>query len=104
MEVDCGTNHTIARDSDGRVYSWGFGGYGRLGHAKQEDLWSPMPIDQFTGTNALTRATKIAAGSTFSMALDGKFLIVTLCHRKHPLCLTCFCFKISAFFLTLYSF
>lgn len=78
MEVDCGTNHTIARDSDGRVYSWGFGGYGRLGHAKQEDLWSPMPIDQFTGTNALTRATKIAAGSTFSMALDGKFCIVNI--------------------------
>lgn len=75
VEVDCGTNHTIARDSEGRVYSWGFGGYGRLGHAKQEDLWSPMPIDQFTGTNALTRATKIAAGSTFSMALDGRFPI-----------------------------
>ncbi|OAQ27999.1 RCC1/BLIP-II protein [Linnemannia elongata AG-77] len=72
VEVDCGTNHTIARDSEGRVYSWGFGGYGRLGHSKQEDLWSPMPIDQFTGTNALTRATKIAAGSTFSMALDGQ--------------------------------
>ncbi|KAF9434396.1 hypothetical protein BGZ76_008095 [Entomortierella beljakovae] len=71
-QVACGTNHTIALTDDGMVYSWGFGGYGRLGHAKQEDLWSPMPIDHFAGSLALSRATKIAAGSSFSMALDGQ--------------------------------
>ncbi|KAF9996081.1 hypothetical protein BGZ79_010199, partial [Entomortierella chlamydospora] len=70
-QVVCGTNHTLAL-ADGIVYSWGFGGYGRLGHSKQEDLWSPMPIEQFAGSNKITRATKIAAGSSFSMALDGQ--------------------------------
>lgn len=70
-QVVCGTNHTLAL-TDGMVYSWGFGGYGRLGHSKQEDLWSPMPIEQFAGSNKISRATKIAAGSSFSMALDGK--------------------------------
>ncbi|KAG0355982.1 hypothetical protein BGZ54_000891, partial [Gamsiella multidivaricata] len=70
-KVRCGTNHTLAL-TDGVVYSWGFGGYGRLGHSKQEDLWSPMPIEQFAGSNKISRATDIAAGSSFSMALDGQ--------------------------------
>ncbi|KAI9240353.1 hypothetical protein MVEG_08730 [Podila verticillata NRRL 6337] len=71
-QVACGTNHTLALDNEGMVYSWGFGGYGRLGHSKQEDLWYPMPIDQFAGSVKISRATKIAAGSSFSMALDGQ--------------------------------
>ena len=72
VEVACGANHTIVRDKEGLVFSWGFGGYGRLGHSKQEDLWTPMPIDQFAGSNKISKATRIAAGSSFSMALDGK--------------------------------
>ncbi|KAG0291231.1 hypothetical protein BGZ98_003085, partial [Dissophora globulifera] len=70
-QVACGTNHTLAL-VEGGVHSWGFGGYGRLGHSKQEDLWSPMPIEQFAGSNPISKATKIAAGSSFSMALDGQ--------------------------------
>jgi len=30
VAVACGTNHAVVRDEDGRLYSWGFGGYGRL--------------------------------------------------------------------------
>ncbi|KAG0216375.1 hypothetical protein BGX28_002845 [Mortierella sp. GBA30] len=72
VQISCGNNHTLALDNEGMVYSWGFGGYGRLGHSKQEDLWTPMPIEQFAGSNKITRATKIACGSSFSMALDGQ--------------------------------
>lgn len=32
-EIVCGNNHTVALDDTGVVYTWGFGGYGRLGHA-----------------------------------------------------------------------
>ncbi|KAF9359300.1 hypothetical protein BGX34_008449 [Mortierella sp. NVP85] len=71
-QVSCGTNHTLALTDDGSVYSWGFGGYGRLGLSKQEDRWTPMPIEHFSGSAQITRATKIAAGSSFSMALDGQ--------------------------------
>ena len=33
MEIACGNNHTVVLDDKGCVYTWGFGGYGRLGHA-----------------------------------------------------------------------
>lgn len=32
QDIACGINHTIALDTEGRLFSWGFGGYGRLGH------------------------------------------------------------------------
>lgn len=84
VEVACGANHTIVRDKEGLVFSWGFGGYGRLGHSKQEDLWTPMPIDQFAGSNKISKATKIAAGSSFSMALDGKSFIYMARRNLYP--------------------
>jgi alpha-tubulin suppressor-like RCC1 family protein len=28
-QVACGLNHALALDSEGKVYAWGFGGYGR---------------------------------------------------------------------------
>lgn len=37
VDFSCGQNHTVAIDSKKRVYSWGFGGYGRLGHAEPKD-------------------------------------------------------------------
>jgi len=30
-DIACGNNHSLAIDDKGRVYSWGFGGYGRYG-------------------------------------------------------------------------
>ena len=35
-QVAVGHNHTIAVCSDGGVWTWGFGGYGRLGHKVQQ--------------------------------------------------------------------
>lgn len=32
----CGQNHSVAVASDGGVWTWGFGGYGRLGHKVQQ--------------------------------------------------------------------
>lgn len=31
-KIACGTNHCVALSDTGEVYTWGFGGYGRLGH------------------------------------------------------------------------
>ncbi|XP_003962937.1 protein RCC2 homolog [Takifugu rubripes] len=46
-DVACGANHTLVLDSQKRVFSWGFGGYGRLGHAEQKDEMVPRLIKLF---------------------------------------------------------
>jgi len=67
-EIACGTNHTIMLDSKKRVFSWGFGGYGRLGHSDPKDVMVPQSIQFFAGPNR--GAQMIAAGSTYSMAVS----------------------------------
>lgn len=37
VDFNCGQNHTVAIDSKKRAFSWGFGGFGRLGHNEQKD-------------------------------------------------------------------
>lgn len=65
-KVACGNNHTVAVDSEGYVYTWGFGGYGRLGHKEQKDEWVPRRIDTFHETNRLPSTAVIAAGAAYS--------------------------------------
>uniref|UniRef100_A0A4W5MS05 Regulator of chromosome condensation 2 n=1 Tax=Hucho hucho TaxID=62062 RepID=A0A4W5MS05_9TELE len=46
-DVACGGNHTLILDSQKRVFSWGFGGYGRLGHTEQKDEMVPRLVKLF---------------------------------------------------------
>ncbi|KAI8377547.1 regulator of chromosome condensation 1/beta-lactamase-inhibitor protein II [Radiomyces spectabilis] len=71
VSIACGANHSLAMDDGGYVYSWGFGGYGRLGHGEQKDLFAPQVISKLAGPGRATRASAIACGSSCSMALDG---------------------------------
>lgn len=66
VKVACGTNHSVAVDSQGFVYTWGFGGYGRLGHREQKDEWSPRIVDVFRKHNVLPPDSVISAGSVNS--------------------------------------
>ncbi|NXI56311.1 RCC2 protein, partial [Chloroceryle aenea] len=63
-DVACGANHTLVLDSQKRVFSWGFGGYGRLGHAEQKDEMVPrlVKLFDFPGRGA----AQIYAGYTCS--------------------------------------
>lgn len=63
VKVACGSNHSVALDSNGHVYTWGYGGYGRLGHSEQKDEWKPRRIDLFTKRNILPPGAVISAGS-----------------------------------------
>ncbi|KAL1116740.1 hypothetical protein AAG570_005212 [Ranatra chinensis] len=68
IDVSCGTNHTVALDSKRRLFSWGFGGYGRLGHAEPKDEYVPRLVKFF-----VTQARGIKAvycGSQFSIAVS----------------------------------
>ncbi|KAB5568165.1 hypothetical protein DKX38_001958 [Salix brachista] len=71
VKVACGTNHTVAVDSNGYVYTWGFGGYGRLGHREQKDEWVPRRVDVFSKNNVLPPDTVISAGSVNSACTAG---------------------------------
>ncbi|KAF5943035.1 hypothetical protein HYC85_020677 [Camellia sinensis] len=71
VKVACGTNHTVAVDSNGFVYTWGFGGYGRLGHREQKDEWIPRRVDIFTKHNVLPPDAIISAGSLNSACTAG---------------------------------
>ncbi|GAB4839442.1 hypothetical protein Ancab_028964 [Ancistrocladus abbreviatus] len=66
VKVACGTNHTVAVDSNGYVYTWGFGGYGRLGHREQKDEWVPRRVDVFQRHNVLPPDAVVSAGAANS--------------------------------------
>ncbi|KAG5556982.1 hypothetical protein RHGRI_007286 [Rhododendron griersonianum] len=63
VKVACGTNHTVAVDSNGFVYTQGCGDYGRLGHKEHKDEQVPRRVEIFTKHNVLPPDALIAAGS-----------------------------------------
>ncbi|KAA0194131.1 hypothetical protein HAZT_HAZT005946 [Hyalella azteca] len=65
-DVACGNNHTVVRDSQKRAFAWGFGGYGRLGHAEPKDEMIPRLIKFFDGHNR--GVLQVFCGSTFTVA------------------------------------
>ncbi|QCE16671.1 protein RCC2 homolog [Vigna unguiculata] len=71
VKVACGTNHTVAVDKNGYVYTWGFGGYGRLGHREQKDEWAPRRVEVFQNRNLLPPDAIISAGSVNSSCTAG---------------------------------
>jgi len=44
-KIACGHNHTVCVDAAGKIWTWGFGGYGRLGHKVQKDEWTPKMVE-----------------------------------------------------------
>ena len=43
-EISCGNNHAAAVTSDGKVYTWGFGNDGQLGHGDKVDQHIPRKL------------------------------------------------------------
>uniref|UniRef100_A0A2A4JMU6 RCC1-like domain-containing protein n=1 Tax=Heliothis virescens TaxID=7102 RepID=A0A2A4JMU6_HELVI len=75
VDFSCGNNHTVAIDSRKRAFSWGFGGFGRLGHAEQKDESVPRMIKYFESQSRGVRS--VHCGGTYSLAvneLGGLFL------------------------------
>lgn len=68
QDLACGVNHTIIIDDKKRCFTWGFGGYGRLGHADPKDEMVPRLVKAFDRPNQGCRAC--FAGSTFSCVVD----------------------------------
>ncbi|VFQ80970.1 unnamed protein product [Cuscuta campestris] len=61
----------VAVDSNGHVYTWGFGGYVRLGHREKKDEWAPRRVDGISRQNVLPPDVVILAGSVNSSCIAG---------------------------------
>lgn len=63
---------SAAITSDGCLYTWGRGNYGRLGHGKSNDCFVPTVVAGLKGVHV----TKVSCGSgdshTLCVTIDGK--------------------------------
>jgi len=67
-KISCGPNHTVAVDENNKAYSWGFGGYGRLGHSETSDELVPRLIKYLDGKNRGVR--EVICGSAFNLGIS----------------------------------
>ena len=75
VKMAAGVNHVVCFDSLGKIWTWGNGGYGRLGHKVQKDEFAPKMVEIQGGDRNLVPADAvIGAGSTstFVSALQGQ--------------------------------
>ena len=63
-KVVCGPDHSLALDDRGKIYSWGYGLNGQLGHGLLEILYRPQAID------SKTKFIEISAGKVHSAAIS----------------------------------
>jgi alpha-tubulin suppressor-like RCC1 family protein len=63
-----GRNHSIARDAQARLWSWGYNGNGELGNGTFDSHYSPMLLD--IKLPASTQAISIASGYEHNLLLD----------------------------------
>ncbi|KAI7733363.1 hypothetical protein M8C21_015696 [Ambrosia artemisiifolia] len=74
---------SVAVNSKGYVYTWGFGGYGRLGHREQKDEFIPRRVDVFTRHNVLPPGAVVSAGSANSAVTAGAGQMYTWGNTKN---------------------
>ena len=70
VAVSAGFEHSLALTTDGAVWSWGFGGYGQLGHGDEQYQLLPKQVEAFAGQHV----TAVSAGfmhHSLSITADG---------------------------------
>jgi len=65
VAVLAGGEHSLALTADGAVWSWGEGGFGRLGHGDWQNRLLPKKVEALAGQ----RVVAVAAGDFHSLAL-----------------------------------
>lgn len=68
VDFACGTNHTIAIDSNKKAFTWGYGAYGRLGHADNKDELLPRLIKFFDAQNRGVK--QVFCGATYTFMIN----------------------------------
>ena len=66
VQVSAGPTHVVAVDRVGRVYTWGGGVYGQLGHGDRRPSFHPKVVKALLGVNI----TSVTAGARHTVAVD----------------------------------
>ncbi|XP_022105351.1 uncharacterized protein LOC110987172 isoform X2 [Acanthaster planci] len=66
VAIACGQYHSLALTKDQKVYSWGWGVHGQLGHSSVEDQLQPRHVTALDSV----RVTQIAGGYCHSIVLS----------------------------------
>ena len=70
-QISAGGVHSLALDSEGQIYAWGYNYYGQLGNGDTTDSNTPVKVDA-SGVLAGKTITQISAGDGHSLALDSE--------------------------------
>lgn len=66
VDIAAGQYHSVALDSQGRIWTWGWGVHGQLGHGDVEDLHEPVQVVCSLGREQVVR---VEAGYAHTLAL-----------------------------------
>lgn len=82
VQVACGQQHCVALTADARVFTWGLGVFGQLGHGRLKSIRVPLLVDGVLPSTdsdaALSRPVSVHCGAHFTYILraDGQPLVV----------------------------
>lgn len=77
IQIEAGPYHSLALTSDGKIYAWGLGNYGRLGSGGKGNKYGAIVVKDSTGSNNLTGIKAIGVGSFHSMAVASDGTVYT---------------------------
>jgi alpha-tubulin suppressor-like RCC1 family protein len=75
--VAAGGDHSLALTSGGNVWAWGANSSGQLGNGTTSPSSTPVEVKNSAGSGPLTNIVAIAAGGSFSMALQSNGAVWT---------------------------
>ena len=70
VSVSGGGSHSLALDSGGHVWAWGYDHSGQLGNGSNADISTPVEVEGAGGTGFLGPMSAISAGGFHSLALQ----------------------------------
>ncbi|XP_041055229.1 E3 ubiquitin-protein ligase HERC2 isoform X4 [Carcharodon carcharias] len=72
VHVACGSTYSAAITSEGELYTWGRGNYGRLGHGSSEDQTTPLLVTGLKGLKIIDVACGSGDAQTLAVAENGQ--------------------------------